>query len=116
MTDQMLKREIQTVGTWYFCTFIDAVLTHYEALQDRTTKKEFVYKLQKTVVDGEVSLPSTVSKVNAMLRIIHAHAVVRALQLILRDTNPQKVVPDTIECARAVLTAIETGRLQLPRI
>ena len=109
-----LKRKIQTVGTWYFATFIGDVLVNYKDLQDSVKKQHFMDELQKTAAGGEIAYDSTVSKVNTMLAVIRAGKVIEALQIIVDETNPNKVPQETLECASAMIKYINEGKIPLP--
>lgn len=111
-----LKRKIQTVGTWYFATFISEVLVNYKDLQDIVKKQHFIEKLQAYAAGGDISLESTTAKVNAMLEIVRANQVIEALNIIVEETNPNKVPQETIECAQATIQYINEGKIPLPEI
>ena len=109
-----LKRKIQTVGTWYFVTFITEVLIHYDQLEDAETKRHLIEKLKKSASCGEISFASTRAKVNAMLAIIRAKQVRAALTIIVEETNANKVPQDTVCYAETLIRYLDEGRIKLP--
>lgn len=114
MEYQKLKREIQTVGAWYLATFISDIIIHYWDLQDLSYKKNFIHKLQESATGGEISLESTTTKVNGILRIIKAGKSREALKIIIAEVNPKKVPQGTIACAVGILACIEDEKISLP--
>ncbi|MGI6778786.1 MAG: hypothetical protein ACOX7R_12495 [Acetivibrionales bacterium] len=114
MDYQKLKREIKTIGAWYLATFISDILENYNDLQDLVYKQNFIFKLQAYAAGGDISLESTTAKVNGMIRIVKSKKVKEALEIIIEETNPNKVPEETLECAAAMLKYIDDGKIRLP--
>jgi len=115
MDHTWLRRKINTVGVWYFVTFLKEVLENYNALQDGEKKQRFIEKTKDGAHGGEISDASASTKVNAVLSIIRARKVTEALQVIVEETSPTKVPMNTIENAVAILDGIKNGTIVLPQ-
>ena len=109
MNDSQLIRKIQTIGKWYFVTFIGDVLENFSELKDSAKKEGFIEKMRERVDGGEISIQSARTKINTIMSIIRERKVKEALQIIVNDTNQNKVPEGTIERAKEMLLKIEAG-------
>ena len=114
MNESQLIRKIQTIGKWYFVTFIGELLENYSELQDRAKKESFIEKMRERVDGGEISIQSARTKINTMIAIIRVRKVMEALQIIVNNTNQSKIPAGTIERAKEMLVKIKAGRYTLP--
>ena len=114
MNESQLKRTINTVGKWYFVSFIGDVLVNYSKLQDSLKKEDFISKMRDRVDGGEISYESARTKINAMISMVRERKVMEALQIIVNETNPSKVPEGTINQAKEMLAKIQSGYESLP--
>ncbi len=109
-----LRRKINTIGVWYFVTFIEETLKECVELKDSDKKKVFIENHRMSVEEGKISESSATTKVNAILSIIHSKKVLEAVEIIIAETSPKKVPKNTIENAVRIREGIKNGAIVLP--
>lgn len=98
-----VRRKINTIGVWYFVTFIEEVLENYGDFSDVDKKQHAIRNMKQAAKGGEVSDTSATVKVNTMLLLIRSHKILEALEIIIKETNPSKVSKNTVEKATSIL-------------
>lgn len=109
-----LRRKLNTIGVWYFVTFIEEILKKHVELEDPDKKSVFIENHMISADGGKITYASATTKVNAMLSIIHTKKVMEAVQIIIEETSPTKVPKNTIENAVKIREGINNGILVLP--
>ena len=109
-----VRRKINTIGVWYLVTFIGKIIKNYIEFSDVDKKQHAVGNMKQAAFGGEISDASATVKVDAILMIIRAQKVVEALEIIIKETSPNKVPPNTIEKATSILEEIKRGTIELP--
>jgi len=110
-----LRRKINTVGVWYFVTFIEEAVKEYVVLEDLDKKKVFIENHRLSADEGIITKSSARTKVDAMLAIIRLKQVLEAIEIIIEETSPKKVPKNTIEKALKIRESIQNGKIAIPR-
>ena len=116
MTYKQMTDKIKSAGAWYTGTFLGEVLQAYPGLCDDSEKrKEFIEYMHNEYGEGlEYTYDTTKTKVNALISIIEGGRTLDAIDYVIQ-CNEKKVLESAAENATALLDAIISGKISLPK-
>lgn len=115
MTNEQMKRKIQTAGMWFTGAFMGEFLHNYSRINNDSKKTaDFIKYMHKEYgVNLDYEFDSTKTKCYAVLSVIRAGCVLDALEYVI-NSNDKKVGADAKENAIALLNKISSNEIMLP--
>lgn len=107
MSDQVLKRNIESAGYWFVGEYAAKTFENYnELVSNNYFKNEFINEIFREQ-GRDKDLGGTRTRVNALLRIIRDGKIIEALEYIIASDRLNNKEPRSVEMAKEALKVIK---------
>lgn len=107
MDDTKMLKDLKSAGGWFAGEYSNLIFERYDQLRsDKGYKLDLVKQIFRES-ERDSDLGGTRTRVNALIRIIERHELIKALEYVMGSDNINRSDPDAVQTAKQTLQKLK---------